>query len=330
MIDQPAPQPTPQSRPLSFWLAVGAVVVLVLVALMGLLRDSSRPLKPVRPGPTAVAVTLSSQPILVTFPELNERPFDFQNQRLRVSGSLTRFTPPACVPYSGPVFRWGLITDDLQMNASGFESLMRLVSTGTPMTVEGIWRLYSGPLGCGKGPVTDDVWYLQVERIIAPNPFPPTTAVPDQPGIPELTATPTFIPSPTPGGIPPTTVPAVTAAATSTTTSYPGAPTATLRPGETAVATATATTASGTTPYPGAPTATPRPDEATITPTSSATPDRNVTPSPTPQTGAGSTATPGSGFITATPGPTSTPGSGYPGNPTPFPTNTPGSGYPGD
>jgi hypothetical protein len=40
------------------------------------------------------------------------------------------------------------------------------------MTVEGYWRLYEGPLGCGKNAPRAAIWYLEVLRIVEPNPLP--------------------------------------------------------------------------------------------------------------------------------------------------------------
>lgn len=335
MTDQPATQPTFTPTPnRRFWLIGAVIVILLLLALWALLPGDTRPLKPIRPTATAVANQNQSQPILLTFAELNERPYDYINQRIRVSGSLTHIAPPNCTPSSSPNLRWGLLAtsgdETLQLPAQGFEDLVRRAPDGLSMTIEGIWQLYDGPLGCGKGPAPGIAWYLAVERILQPNPFPPGTIAPgvDQPTLPDgTTATPDFVitpisPTPSPVG---NTAPETTATATATPTrttsptpsatasgalSTPGtpAPTATLtatRVGgsaATATATRTRTTATATS------------QSGAATPTLSRTP----TASPTPGSYSGPpTATPG-GFITATPG------SGYP-NP---PTTTPGSGYP--
>ncbi|MCZ7669586.1 MAG: hypothetical protein M5U34_21625 [Chloroflexi bacterium] len=121
----------------------------------------------------------------------------------------------------------------------GHEELVKRLPDGLTLTVEGVWRQYDGPLGCGKGPAAGVTWYLQVERIVSPNPLPllnrtvvptlaggvlttsqpgieitpfetgtPGTAVPTQPGIgiTPLPTTPPFLPGTQP---PPATITAV-------------------------------------------------------------------------------------------------------------------------
>ncbi len=108
--------------------------------------------------------------IEVDFPALNNDPAHYQNKFIRVSGAYQRPSHLNCVNPSGPAPRWALLNDTLSMEAVGFDGVLRLVSDGTPMIVEGIWRRYDGPLGCDKGhrAVT---WYLETVRILSPNPY---------------------------------------------------------------------------------------------------------------------------------------------------------------
>jgi hypothetical protein len=184
--------------------AVGAVLLLMLLILffigLGNGRAASDGLKPFRPTRTPNGSGISGQAVTVTFSELNGDPAVYANQRIRMTGSYVKIPPPDCRVYSGPLFAWGLIAEDLQLNAKGFEELVKKLPEGLIMTVEGIWRQYNGPLGCGKEAANGTTWYLQVERIISPNPLPglggtpfPTSALPvmtQDPNMPSSTPTP--------------------------------------------------------------------------------------------------------------------------------------------
>ncbi|GAB4271455.1 MAG: hypothetical protein Kow0080_16890 [Candidatus Promineifilaceae bacterium] len=296
----------------------GFILLLILLALLMVWLSPNQP-----PGPTTIpAAQLNDQPLLVTFSELNANPQNFQNQRIRVNGSLNKLPPPSCLPFMGPIIRWALASDNLQMNALGYETLIRLAPAGLPMTVEGIWRLYDGPAGCeGEAEEGASVWYLEVERIVQPNPFPPGTAVPHA-GTPVLSpanAT-TTLPAPTTPGIFPaesTSTPFLSQTATATSTAMPtisvGVTAVTVTPSETPLSTVTPVTAVTTPTRTPTPEATLLPGQPSPTPTSTPTPSFGSSPpQPTPT---------GAGFITSTPNP----GPGYPGMP---PTPTVPGGYP--
>ncbi len=305
---------------------VPVIVVLAIILLILALaascngKDNGRGLKPYRLTDTPQSSLVNGEVAFLTFTELNSTPDVYQNQRIRVTGEKVTIIPENCRLFTGPEFKWGLIAEGLQLNAFGFEELVRRLPDGLTMTVEGVWRQYTGPFGCGKEPETGAAWYLQVERIISPNPLPlgngtpfatiqvpmngesgiaitpfvtqtPETAVTEPPGI-GITALP-------PGGVLPTHTPNPLSTATS-------GPTATLDP-----------TNPTTTRFPGlTPSATPQPDG---TPTSS-TPG---TPTPTPTRGATGTPPPTvPGINTQTPAPTS-PGYIGPGPSTPVPTDDP-------
>jgi hypothetical protein len=132
----------------------------------------SRPLKPVYPTITPISATFNGQPVPISFPDLQANPASYLGQRIRVTGDFTRIAPPDCRSASGPLIRWGLVASELQMNGVGMESIIRLVPDGTTMTIQGIWRRYQGPIGCGKEPEVQTVWYLAIEHILQPNPLP--------------------------------------------------------------------------------------------------------------------------------------------------------------
>ena len=285
----------------AFLLLAGAVLVVA-----ALVNRNARPLYPNLPTFTPLAGTLEGAPAVLTFTELNADPDAYRDRRIQVAGDFASVAPPTCVPYAGPGIRWSMVAEELQLNAIGFENVLRLLEEGTPMTVTGIWRLYRGPVGCGKEPPDANVWYLAVDQILEPNPLlggnnaaltvvagsPLPTLPPLDLEAPTLEATPTLTTTldvePTQELLPTTGV-LPTIGATSTETP---SPTPTL---------------GGTPDLTGTPTIPTTPD-LTGTPTLTITPGPSPTPSATIEGGA-----------TATPGiPTATPeGTGYPFDPYP-------------
>jgi hypothetical protein len=315
----PAASPQPDARHRKLLLLLGLILFtgIVLILLLGLLlQRNGRMLYPFRATPTPIGLLVDGQAALVTFAELSENAAQYHNQRIQVTGDYLPLTESTCSPYNGPIIRWSLINGGLQLNAQGFEGVLSLVAPGTRLTVEGIWRLYAGPVGCGKQPPAGVVWYLQVERIIAPNPLLPLTRDPNDTLLPGV-STPPF----------PTPIPSRTPTPTPSRTATPTlGPTGTLLP-------TNPSTPGGA----GTPTATASPD-LTGTPTRIGTPPRSGPPTITPTRDPNASPTP-TGTLTTTPGaqPTSpgglptSPPNPYPGpNPTlpPAPTNTPsGGGY---
>jgi hypothetical protein len=305
---------TTTASPRWWWWLVAGLVLLLLIWLV-LALSGSRSLKPLRDTAVPLNITINGQPLLVDFDALNDNPGDYVNLRIRVSGNYLRLEPITCAPFSGPRIQWGLVAEGLQLNAKGFEAIvLPIVPANTQMTLEGIWRRYPGPAGCGKEP-TAGLWYLEVEQIVQPNPLVAGSATPatllsiTPPPFPG-TATPTVA-----GGLPPvggTPIPNVTivstvvvgtpvGAATGAGTTVPG--TATATPTSTATGTL-ATPTSG----PGTPTGAPGVPTGTATPTPAGNPG-NGTTVPAPTNPALVTATPGSGY----PGPPGiTPPPGYP------------------
>ena len=299
------------------WYLIPLLVLAFLILLVGVilpgLGRSTRGLKPFRPSPTPGETDVSGEPAVVTFTDLNDAPEAYRNQRIRVTGDYQALPPPECRPYSGPVFSWSLVAEELQLNARGFEALLRYLPDGQTLTVEGVWRLYDGPLGCGKEPPDGIAWYLAVERIVSPNPLPNfgrtprPTAVPGEsptnlltptpvteekpistPTPPQVIFTPLATPTLTVGGTavatpsttptagPGTVYPSVTPVTSPTPTSFPpgfSSPT----PTRGTTTTPTATPPGGVNPPPIA-TSPPQPTSpaypgATITPTPTVTPD---------------------------------------------------------
>lgn len=298
-------------------LLIGAAILVTIagvIILFAIVRPTSNTtnLLPILVTPTTSPdESLSSTPVPVTFTDLNADPLSYLNRPIQVSGSFIELDSPACPRFTGPNPEWALVSEDLQLEAKGFERVVQILSPGTNMVVQGIWRLYQGPLGCGKGPRADSSWYLQVQRIVQPNPLVGdgnANLVDIQgatQGFPALV--PTGVPTVSPATIPPQvigtaaatatldqTLPTVTVGATGTIESGtigtpPGTLTATIPPAPGAntpfpsmTPIATATTGSGgetgSTPTPQ----TPLPPTSTPTSGDSYLGPPTITPSPSP------------------------------------------------
>jgi hypothetical protein len=235
---------------------------------------------------------IGDQPQLVTFAELQAEPEAYKNTLIRVTGTYYRLSPPDCIVYSGPDTNWSLIVDNLRLDSQGFERSIQIVSDGVELTVDGIFRKYEGPLGCGKRPDADVAWFLETTQIIQPNPLsrvigtvvsgqppllPPGSGSPTPPGtIPaNSSATPTIVISPSPTRLVPTATPSlvITTIGTATPTPSPSSgtsiptmtpsPTQTLGPGTPSVTPSTTPA-----PLPGTPTQSPtNPAQPTLGPT---------------------------------------------------------------
>lgn len=299
--------------------AIIAILVFISAALLWLAfgQDSVHGLKPLLATPTPHPHNPKIEPVTVTFPELNENPLSYRDQSILVTGAYLPVAPPECLRYKGPIIRWSLTSENLQLDAVGFERIVQLLPVGSMRTVEGIWRFYQAPLGCGKGPPEGSAWYLQVKKIVQPNPLVgeggqtiPLDIENRDPGLPPLLptepiseATPTELlitatataegtalisPTPTQQLIPTQTQSApgvLTPTPTWTQTATPGGATATLSPDSTTqVETATATSD----PFDSTPTLTP--DSPPVLATSTESPGDgypgpgtpSVTPSPSP------------------------------------------------
>jgi hypothetical protein len=290
----------------------GWILLLGLLAALATLAwfmwpDDPRPLYPALPTRTRLPATVEATLSEVSFPDLAEDPIAYRDQRIQVTGNFTPVTPPDCRPYSGPPIAWSLVSDELQLNAVGFEDVLRLVAPGTTMTVTGTWRAYQGPLGCGKEPKDGTVWYLQVDRILEPNPLVGTAspALTFEAGEIQVAPPDAFATQTLPPTLPVEATPALPPSPTEDFGVTPEPTIEFIEP----------TPTLPTTPLVTTPLFTPTPD-------SGSTPDLTLTPeSGTPGSTPG-TATPTVGAPTAT-----LQGTGYPGG-TPTPTATQRSGYP--
>lgn len=130
------------------------------------------------PSPTA------SGPVVLTVAELAAAPGLYVDTVVQVSGLFRKQPLLVCdtEPHLSPA-AWGLAEEGLLAPAGGYDQQVRgLLPEGLLMTVEGRWRRWQGLVGCGKGAVTREVWYLDVARILSPSPLVQVTLTPGAPG----------------------------------------------------------------------------------------------------------------------------------------------------
>lgn len=257
-----------------------------------------------------------SQPIVLDVADLAAQPEAYAGAYVRVSGRYGRAPVVVCEANArrSPA-TWMLSGEEQSIGAAGFEHLLRpLWPSGLTVTVEGRWRWWRGPVGCGKGARVQEVWYLAVTKIVSPSPIARVTLTPS--GVadggrveaPDATSTPSgsgeegVTPTTAAGTRQPTPSPATPSATPTDDGDREAEPTARPTLTTTAAITATETVTSAT----PSPTNTPDPNETpqpgeTGTPTLTPTPTRTLRPGETPQ-------------------PTNTPSS------TPTPSNTPQPG----
>jgi hypothetical protein len=222
--------------------------------------------------------------------DLLNSPSQYSGVLAQLSGQYRRLPQLVC---DGEMYRspagWKLTAGELFIQAAGFETVLRpLANSPQTITVQGQWRRWEGLVGCGDNARQQEIWYLDVTRIIQPNPILFGTPGPSDP-IAMITPTPEIEPGngevePPPPPPPdeergedeeddipaPPGVGTATPTAAPTLAFPPGAGPATVTPTVTPTATPTEE-ANGN----GNGTATP-------TPTATATPDNNGEPLPPP------------------------------------------------
>ncbi len=253
---------------------------------------------------TPVAPTIAGAP-LITNPTslvtLLRNPAFFEGEYIQLAGQYKRLPLAVCAEGSSrsPV-TWALVDGDVEVMASGYDAVLRrLAEPGLPLVIEGRWRQWEGPVGCERRAPIEQVWYLEVANIVAPNPLISTqfegSALAEAPA----EASPPLV-EPTEESIP--VVPTATIAV-ATSPAGPAYPPPTAIPTFPPVV----PTVAAVTPSPSSTTL------ATFTPVASSTPA--LTPSPTatvtvgPGTGTATTAATVTGTPGGTPSVTLTPGS---------------------
>lgn len=281
--------------------------LIFLTFLMLLSACGERTIGAPTPFPTTApqSTALGNAPVSLTVTELMAAPGLYRDAVVQLTGRLRKQPLVVCESEMHPSpAGWGLAEEGVLALAGGYEQQVRtLLPDDLTMSVEGRWRLWEGLVGCGKQAAQQEIWYLEVGRILSPSPITQVTLTPGgEIAISAITNTPTIegvegieseaFPSPNPQETP------LAPEATEDTGGYPG-------------------------------TVEETPSEGDLTPTSqatAATPDAAITPLTTPDTAATPTLTGTAGTPVATSStsgtPTATP-SGTP--PTPTPTATGGA-----
>lgn len=187
-------------------LLIVVILLSVLAACSGRAAVAPTPFPTVGPGPTPGA----TGPISLTVTELMSAPGLYRDSVIQVTGLLRKQPLIVCEtkPNLSPA-GWGLAEEGVLAPAGGFEQQVRsLLPDNLTMTVEGRWRQWSGLVGCGKSAAQQEVWFLEVGRILSPSPLTQVTLTPSSGvAIAEITDTPeNSLSQPEPGGEFPTPV----------------------------------------------------------------------------------------------------------------------------
>lgn len=200
-----------------------------------------------RSGPTATLAVPRERPLAVNMDQLLQAPEAYRNVLVRLTGQFRRAPIIVCdgIVRQSPA-TWFLDRDEQRIGAGGFEHLVpALLPPRMTITVDGVWRNWRGPVGCGKDAPLQSGWYLAVTNVVSPSPIARVTLTPTG-GVPD--ATPDEVGSvpfgtETPAGPPPlgtpASVPSATVTPTSTRLDSGAQPTATSRSTATLPATAT-------------------------------------------------------------------------------------------
>lgn len=267
------------------WYCAAVCLSLLVVACTGPQGDlrGATPSGYVRP----VAYPPPDKPAeTVTIADLFEAPETYDGRLLEVSGTYYKRAVVVCStrPQYSPA-RWALSDGEVRIAAGGVDQRLEDLPSGRiELTAVGRWLRWQGPVGCGRQAQVTEVWYLDVEEVVSPNPITIAAVGFDDGGVSIQTGPP------------------------ETTGGYPG-------PGGTAESDDPQISAtqilSGTEPSelpqpPGTPVLPPTPTSAT-----NGGPNSTATPTTTAETG-GSAGTPTTTSAAATPSPTTTNGSPAP------------------
>lgn len=126
-----------------------------------------------------VPLTVNREVYTIAFSELAAAPEAYEGYHLQLTGQYKPLPTLVCAenPYPSPA-TWGLVADGLLAYAGGYTQLRALAPTGLTMTVEGQWRHWQGPVGCGKQAAQQEIWYLAVTNVVSPSPIAQVTLTP--------------------------------------------------------------------------------------------------------------------------------------------------------
>jgi len=122
------------------------------------------------PSPAASLTPTAAGPVALSVTELAAAPGLYRDAVVQLTGLFRKQPLLVCESdlHRAPA-TWGLAEEGVQALAGGFDREVRsLLPEGLLMTVEGRWRRWEGLVGCGKQATQQEVWYLEVSRIVSP------------------------------------------------------------------------------------------------------------------------------------------------------------------
>lgn len=155
---------------------------LLLIALLLLIGCRERGDASPTPFPTTGALTtpVGQGPVTLTITELMAAPGLYQDAVVQLTGRLRKQPVLVCDSerHASPA-DWGLAEEGVLALAGGYEEQVRSLLPGDlNMSIEGRWRRWSGLVGCGKNARQQEVWYVEVSRIVSPSPLTQITLTP--------------------------------------------------------------------------------------------------------------------------------------------------------
>jgi hypothetical protein len=159
--------------------------IVVSLALL-LLLNGCRSVEVATPTPVATAaptiLPASMMVVQARLADLLNNPSSYEGLTVQVTGDYRRLPRLIC---EGAVNRspatWSLVSGELVVQATGFEAMLRPPpGSSMTLTVEGRWQRWQGLVGCGKDAAPREIWYLDVSRIVSPNPIVHVTPLPGQ------------------------------------------------------------------------------------------------------------------------------------------------------
>lgn len=268
-----------------------ALIILLVALLIGCQPETSITETPLVPTIANLPPQADSTALIT----LVRNPGFYEGSYLQLSGEYRPIPLMVCSEEGHfPPATWSLVDGEIEILAAGFDGVLRrLAEPGLPLTVEGRWQQWEGPVGCGRRAPVTEIWYFEVNNILSPNPLTagqdgediaslPIEPSPDTAGEPiEMTPiipTPSIVVPTSPPTSPPTSTSQPTTAATSvpqvastntptttlvTTTATPSPTPITQRGVATSTPTSTATSTG--TPATTTPSASPTTDNGDIT-----------------------------------------------------------------
>jgi hypothetical protein len=163
------------------WIIVNLVLLLLLNGCRSV-AEVNTPAPAATPAPTILPA--SFMVVQARLVDLLNNPSHYEGLTVQVTGDYRRLPRLICdgEVYASPA-TWALVSGDLVVQAAGFEAMLRAPAGSTiPLTVEGRWQRWHGLVGCGKDAAPREIWYLDVSRVVSPNPIVHVTPLPGHAG----------------------------------------------------------------------------------------------------------------------------------------------------